>query len=159
MSQHFSSFSPYCRYMLGLSVVPAVLQFIGFIFLPESPRWLLQKGRGQEARQVLSQIRGGQSIEEEYNTIRTSIEEEEKEAGGGERFLCENWKNWWPNRRSKVIQVEILIFNIYLRFAVVCCLGGLVILRILSHGPTRRALIVGCGLQMFQQLSGINTVM
>lgn len=34
-----------------------------------------------------------------------------------------------------------------------------VILRVLRHGPTRRALIVGCGLQMFQQLSGINTVM
>ncbi|XP_034443072.1 proton myo-inositol cotransporter-like isoform X3 [Hippoglossus hippoglossus] len=107
------------RYMLGLSIVPAVLQFVGFFFLPESPRWLLQKGRSQEALQALSKIRGGQDVEEEYNTIRSSIEEEEKEAGG----------------------------------------GGLVILRILSHGPTRRALFVGCGLQMFQQLSGINTVM
>ena len=29
----------------------------------------------------------------------------------------------------------------------------------LSYPPTRRALIVGCGLQMFQQLSGINTIM
>lgn len=37
--------------------------------------------------------------------------------------------------------------------------GGVVFLRIIRHGPTRRALIVGCGLQMFQQLSGINTVM
>lgn len=73
--------------MLGLSVVPAVLQFIGFIFLPESPRWLLQKGRGPEARQVLGQIRGERSIDEEYNTIRTSIEEEEKGAGGGDRSL------------------------------------------------------------------------
>uniref|UniRef100_UPI0037E97944 proton myo-inositol cotransporter-like n=1 Tax=Semicossyphus pulcher TaxID=241346 RepID=UPI0037E97944 len=107
------------RYMLGLSVVPAVLQFVGFLFLPESPRWLLQKGRSQEARQVLDRIRGGQGVEKEYATIKASVEEEEKEAGG----------------------------------------GGLVILRILSHGPTRRALIVGCGLQMFQQLSGINTVM
>lgn len=70
--------------MLGLSIVPAVLQFIGFMFLPESPRWLLQKGRGPEARQVLSQIRGDRSIDEEYDTIRTSIEEEEREAGGGE---------------------------------------------------------------------------
>ncbi|KAK5616670.1 hypothetical protein CRENBAI_001835 [Crenichthys baileyi] len=107
------------RYMLGLSVLPAVLQFIGFIFLPESPRWLLQKGRSQEARQVLGRVRGNQNIEEEYDTIRASIEEEGKEAGS----------------------------------------GGVVILRILSYGPTRRALIVGCGLQMFQQLSGINTVM
>ncbi|KAM8750340.1 proton myo-inositol cotransporter-like isoform 2-T2 [Acanthopagrus schlegelii] len=107
------------RYMLGLSIIPAALQFIGFFFLPESPRWLIQKGRSQEAREALSRIRGGQSIDSEYDTIKTSIEEEEKEAGG----------------------------------------GGLVILRILRHGPTRRALIVGCGLQMFQQLSGINTVM
>ncbi|KAM9352661.1 proton myo-inositol cotransporter-like [Symphorus nematophorus] len=107
------------RYMLGLSVIPAVLQFIGFFFLPESPRWLLQKGRSQEARQVLTRIRGGQSVDMEYDAIRSNIEEEEQETGG----------------------------------------GGLVILRILRHGPTRRALIVGCGMQMFQQLSGINTVM
>lgn len=69
--------------MLGLSSVPAVVQFIGFFFLPESPRWLLQKGRSHEARQVLSRIRGGQSIEQEFDTIRSSIEEEEEESGGG----------------------------------------------------------------------------
>ncbi|KAF7649328.1 hypothetical protein LDENG_00143430 [Lucifuga dentata] len=108
------------RYMLGLSVVPAAVQFVGFCFLPESPRWLLQNGQSQEARRVLIRIRGDQSVDDEYDAIRSSIEEEEKEAGGVE---------------------------------------GLVILRILSHGPTRRALIVGCSLQMFQQLSGINTVM
>lgn len=107
------------RYMLGLSCLPSVLQFFGFIFLPESPRWLLQKGRSLEAHQVLSQIRGGQNIDEEYDTIRASIEEEEKDLNG----------------------------------------DGPVIFRILRHSPTRRALIVGCGLQMFQQLSGINTVM
>lgn len=69
--------------MLGLSCLPSVLQFFGFIFLPESPRWLLQKGRSLEAHQVLSQIRGGQNIDEEYDTIRASIEEEEKDLNGG----------------------------------------------------------------------------
>lgn len=78
-------FCPPFRYMLALSIVPAVLQFIGFIFLPESPRWLLQKGRTEEARDVLSRIRGVQSVDMEYETIKTSIEEEEREAGGGER--------------------------------------------------------------------------
>ncbi|XP_047430790.1 proton myo-inositol cotransporter-like [Mugil cephalus] len=107
------------RYMLGLSVVPAVLQFMGFLFLPESPRWLIQRGLTQKARRVLSQIRGNQNIDEEYDSIKNSIEEEEKDSGG----------------------------------------DGPVIWRMLTYPPTRRALIVGCGLQMFQQLSGINTVM
>ncbi|XP_049330604.1 solute carrier family 2 member 13b isoform X1 [Astyanax mexicanus] len=106
------------RYMLGLSAVPAVLQFIGFLFLPESPRWLLQKGRSQQAREVLTHIRATENVDEEFNNIKNIIEEEEKESG-----------------------------------------GGLVLWRILTSAPARRALVVGCGLQMFQQLSGINTVM
>uniref|UniRef100_A0A8C5D5C3 Major facilitator superfamily (MFS) profile domain-containing protein n=1 Tax=Gouania willdenowi TaxID=441366 RepID=A0A8C5D5C3_GOUWI len=73
------------RYMLGLSVLPAVLQFIGFLFLPESPRWLIQCGLTQKARRVLSQIRGNQNIDEEYDSIKNSIEEEEKDTGGGRR--------------------------------------------------------------------------
>lgn len=40
-----------------------------------------------------------------------------------------------------------------------CLPDGPVIWRMLTYPPTRRALVVGCGLQMFQQLSGINTVM
>uniref|UniRef100_A0A1A8JDI2 Proton myo-inositol cotransporter n=1 Tax=Nothobranchius kuhntae TaxID=321403 RepID=A0A1A8JDI2_NOTKU len=107
------------RYMLGLSVVPAVIQFMGFLFLPESPRWLIQRGLTQKARRVLSQIRGHQNIDEEYDSIKNSIEEEEKDSGG----------------------------------------DGPVIWRMLTYPPTRRALLVGCGLQMFQQLSGINTIM
>lgn len=75
-----------CRYMLGLSVLPAVLQFIGFLFLPESPRWLIQHGLTQKARRVLSQIRGNQNIDEEYDSIKNSIDEEDSGGGnGGER--------------------------------------------------------------------------
>lgn len=37
--------------------------------------------------------------------------------------------------------------------------GGSVLWKMLTYPPTFRALIVGCGMQLFQQLSGINTVM
>ncbi|NP_001153301.1 solute carrier family 2 member 13b [Danio rerio] len=105
------------RFMLGLSVVPAALQFLGFLFLPESPRWLLQKGFTQNALLVLRQIRGDVDVEEEFESIRCSIQEEQRDVAGGP-----------------------------------------VLWRMLASPPARRALIVGCGLQMFQQLAGINTV-
>lgn len=42
------------RWMLGLEAVPAVLYFVGLFFIPTSPRWLILKGRYQEAKAVLS---------------------------------------------------------------------------------------------------------
>ena len=36
--------------MLGLAGIPSVIQFIGFMFMPESPRWLVGKDREFEAR-------------------------------------------------------------------------------------------------------------
>ncbi|XP_041110793.1 proton myo-inositol cotransporter-like isoform X1 [Polyodon spathula] len=80
------------RYMLGLSFFPAVLQFFGFLFLPESPRWLIQKGKTQKARRVLSRIRGNQNIDEEYDSIKTGIEDEEKESGGGKLLHTKSTK-------------------------------------------------------------------
>lgn len=94
------------RYMLGLSVLPAALQFIGFLFLPESPRWLIQRGLTQKARRVLSQIRGNQNIDEEYDSIKNSLDEEESGGGnGGETkhnrgfVLLVLWReSQWENR-------------------------------------------------------------
>lgn len=46
------------RWMLALAAVPSVIQFIGFIFMPESPRWLIRQDRNDEALVALKKIRG-----------------------------------------------------------------------------------------------------
>ncbi|MFE2181926.1 MFS transporter [Streptomyces sp. NPDC059455] len=46
------------RWMLASSAIPAVLILLLRFGTPESPRWLLSKGRGQEAEAVLKQMLG-----------------------------------------------------------------------------------------------------
>ncbi len=46
------------RWMFGVTAIPSVLFVVGAFFLPESPRWLVKKGRRDEASRVLSRISG-----------------------------------------------------------------------------------------------------
>ncbi|MEJ5993742.1 sugar porter family MFS transporter [Pedobacter sp. Du54] len=44
------------RGMLGMGVVPALLFLFGLLAIPESPRWLIQKGRTAEGIAIISRI-------------------------------------------------------------------------------------------------------
>ncbi|MCG2798551.1 MAG: MFS transporter [Cellulomonas sp.] len=46
------------RWMLGSAVVPAVALLVGRRDIPESARWLAQRGRGDEAREVMVKVFG-----------------------------------------------------------------------------------------------------
>lgn len=63
--------------MLGVSGVPAVVQFVLMLFMPESPRWLFMKNRKEEAIQVLTRMYDISRLEDEIDHL-SAAEEEEK---------------------------------------------------------------------------------
>ena len=103
------------RYMLLVAVLPAFVLFFGMLRMPESPRWLVSKGRDSEALDVLRQVRSNERAEAELAEVHHLAEEEEKAHMGGLADLAVPW--------------------------------------------IRRLLIIGIGLAVVQQLTGINSVM
>jgi sugar porter (SP) family MFS transporter len=49
------------RIPIGLQMVPAGLLLVGIQFLPQSPRWLIEVGRDEEAREVIRQLHGAKT--------------------------------------------------------------------------------------------------
>jgi sugar porter (SP) family MFS transporter len=65
------------RWMLGVTAVPAALFFLMLFTIPRSPRWLVKKGRTDEARSVLQTI-GEENYEQELQEIVESIHFEQR---------------------------------------------------------------------------------
>ncbi|RWS11606.1 proton myo-inositol cotransporter-like protein [Dinothrombium tinctorium] len=106
--------------MLGLAAIPAAIQFVGFFFMPESPRYLVKKGKNERALKILKRTQPQNShVEKELEEIKKNCED----------------TNASQDSPFTVLQ------------------------RIFKTPTVRKALFVGCCLQIFQQIVGINTVM
>ena len=142
------------RFMLGFAALPSIVMFLGFINLPESPRWLAGNGQMKKAAEVLSTLRETEEeAKNEMLEIVRSIPQEDGSRGSisslhyrsdtslesreGDGISDASMSNRSTNEDSFVYRVFTM----------------------LAHPPTRRALILGCGLMAVQQLAGINTVM
>jgi MFS transporter, SP family, major inositol transporter len=103
------------RIMLLVAVLPALGLLIGMLFLPESPRWLVSRGKEADALGVLRQVRSAERAEAEMAEVAVLAEQERTSRTGGTGDLTVRW--------------------------------------------VRRLILIGAGLGVFQQFTGINSVM
>eukprot|EP00298_Acanthocystis_sp_HF-20_P011945 c19649_g1_i1.p1 GENE.c19649_g1_i1~~c19649_g1_i1.p1 ORF type:complete len:368 (+),score=113.09 c19649_g1_i1:517-1620(+) len=61
------------RYMLGFAAILSITQYYGFLYLPESPRWMLKVNREQDATKILQKIRGTDNVQVELNEMQESL--------------------------------------------------------------------------------------
>lgn len=104
------------RYMLVVSTIPSTILFFGMMRLPESPRWLVNKGKISDALDVLRKIRSDEAIAiSELNDIQDNIATEKNIKPVSFKDLTTPW--------------------------------------------IRRIVLIGIGIAVFTQLTGVNSIM
>lgn len=112
------------RWMVGLGAVPAAAQMVFLVFLPESPRILMQRGDIEGATEVMRKV---------YQ---------------------------YAKPEEIIAQVDILGISVQRSVDITNNTTFMQRMASMFMDPVnRRALVVGCGMQAFQQLSGFNTLM
>ena len=95
-----------------LQGAPSVLQLIFVWFVPDSPRWLIAKGRTEEAHQVLANVHANGDLDDEVvqlemSEIKDTIKLEQEFEGNGWMTLIKTE----GNRRRLIILLSLGLFS------------------------------------------------
>ncbi|TEY52514.1 hypothetical protein BOTCAL_0257g00070 [Botryotinia calthae] len=129
------------RWMVGLGAVPAAVQILVMLFMPETPRWLVQVGRADEGRSVLTRVFGkGTEMQKVVDEVLKGIERGVREENEAKRLRemarkTKGSEDSWINDAKDSWE------------------------ELIGVGGNRRALTITCLLQGLQQLCGFNSLM
>ncbi|KAI5266188.1 putative sugar transporter [Aureobasidium subglaciale] len=102
------------RYILGSSLVFSTIMGIGMLYMPESPRFLMHKGKPVEAFKVWKRIRGLKTLDsrEEFYVMKMSQEQEDEEVAAGRGSAKYPWMDLFtqPRARRAFVYANIMIF-------------------------------------------------
>ncbi|KAI1083723.1 general substrate transporter [Whalleya microplaca] len=122
------------KWMVGLGGIPAIVQCVLLLFMPETPRWLVKYGKSTDARRVIQKTLGSDATSRELvDSVLRDIEVEVREEQDAARFAAGGAKSsnaWTYGWRE-----------------------------LLTKAKNRRALTITCMLQGLQQLCGFNSLM
>ena len=79
------------RWMFYVGVFPAAVLFIGMLFLPETPRFLIGKGKEEEGRKVLEMVEDPALVDSAVAKIKEEINIDDKSIGYRELF-SKTWR-------------------------------------------------------------------
>jgi len=65
------------RWMFATGVAPSLLFVALLVPIPESPRWLIERGRGEKARRILEKIAGPAFATSEHDSIKAALSQEQ----------------------------------------------------------------------------------
>ncbi|RDW62690.1 general substrate transporter-8 [Coleophoma crateriformis] len=128
------------RWIVGLGAVPAALQAVTLLTMPESPRFLVQNGQHGQARNVLNKVFGkGIEVQKMVDGVLRGIEIEVREEDEAKRSRMKN-------RPTKVAESWLSLAKDNWQ-------------ELFRNAGNRRALTISCLLQGLQQLCGFNSLM
>lgn len=101
------------RYILGSSLVFSTIMFAGMLFLPESPRYLMHKGKALDAFKVWKRIRGVETMEAkgEFYIMAVTVRQEAAEVTEVAQNRRFPWMDFFtvPRARRALVYANTMI--------------------------------------------------